>query len=164
MLIASAVMCERYDLLNLHPALPGGPVGTWQEVIWQLIEQRATHSGVMMHLATPEVDRGPTVTYCAYPIRGSAFDGLWQQIEDRSITEIQASEGENNGLFQEVRRHGVGRELPLVVATVGAFARGRVRIKHKGVLDAAGRAIAGYDLTDEIERAVAAAWGQAGGS
>src|SRR5690242_8441555 len=30
-------LCRRFDLINLHPAAPGGPVGLWQEVIWQLI-------------------------------------------------------------------------------------------------------------------------------
>ncbi len=159
MLIASPVMCQRYDLLNLHPAAPGGPIGTWQEVIWQLMEQRALTSGVMMHLATPEVDRGPTVTYCTYSIRGPGFDDLWREMEGRSIAEIQASEGEDHGLFQAIRRQGVARELPLVVATVGAFARRQVRIENKRVLDAAGRPIPGYDLTEEIERAVAAARG-----
>ena len=157
MLITSEVMCQRYDLLNLHPAAPGGPIGTWQEVVWQLIEGRAERSGVMMHLATPEVDRGPPVTYCTYPIHGPAFDALWRDIEGRSIAEIQASEGENNRLFQEIRRHGVARELPLVVATVGAFARGKVRIADKRVMDATACPIPGYDLSEEIERAVAAA-------
>jgi phosphoribosylglycinamide formyltransferase-1 len=46
-------------MINLHPAAPGGPTGTWQEVIWQLIEGRAVETGVMMHLVTPELDRGP---------------------------------------------------------------------------------------------------------
>ncbi|MFQ6029841.1 MAG: phosphoribosylglycinamide formyltransferase, partial [Dehalococcoidia bacterium] len=32
MLIVGGEMCQRYPLLNLHPALPDGPVGTWQEV------------------------------------------------------------------------------------------------------------------------------------
>ena len=32
MLIFSAEVCRRYPLLNLHPALPDGPIGTWQEV------------------------------------------------------------------------------------------------------------------------------------
>ena len=161
MIIASPIMCQRYDLLNLHPALPGGPKGTWQQVIWQLLEERASHAGVMMHLATPEVDAGPVVTYCTYPIRGPAFDELWREIEGRSITEVEAAQGEGNRLFQEVRRHGVARELPLVVATVGAFARGKVRIVNKQVLDEGGRIIPGYNLTDEIERAVAAAPGRA---
>ncbi len=38
MLIVGEEMCRRYPMLNLHPASPGGPKGTWQEVIWQLIE------------------------------------------------------------------------------------------------------------------------------
>lgn len=157
MLVASEVMCQRYDLLNLHPAAPGGPKGTWQQVIWQLIEERAERSGVMMHLATPELDAGPSVTYCLYPLRDPAFDKLWQEIEGRSVAEIQAGEGENNRLFQEIRRQGVARELPLLPATVRAFAEGRVRIENKRVLDAAGRPILGYDLSEEIEQAVAAA-------
>ena len=37
MLIVSPEMCRRYTIINLHPAQPGGPKGTWQEVIWQLI-------------------------------------------------------------------------------------------------------------------------------
>ncbi len=41
MLIVSPAMCARYAMLNLHPALPGGPTGTWQEVIWALLERQA---------------------------------------------------------------------------------------------------------------------------
>lgn len=32
-LIIGAEMCHRYNMINLHPAAPGGPIGTWQEVI-----------------------------------------------------------------------------------------------------------------------------------
>ena len=53
MLIVGAEMCQRYNMINLHPAAPGGPAGTWQEVIWQLIESKAETTGVMMHLVTP---------------------------------------------------------------------------------------------------------------
>ncbi len=155
MLIGSDVMCGRYDMLNLHPAPPGGPVGIWQDVIWELIEARAEQSGVMMHLAIPEVDAGPPVTYCLYPIRGPAFDHLWAKVEGRSVAEVRAAEGEENALFKEIRRHGVARELPLVVETLRAFADGRVRIVDKQLLDAQGRPIRGYDLTEEVERVVA---------
>ena len=40
MLIVSPAMCRRFAILNLHPALPGGPTGTWQEVIWRLLDER----------------------------------------------------------------------------------------------------------------------------
>jgi folate-dependent phosphoribosylglycinamide formyltransferase PurN len=36
MLIVGQDMCNLYDLINLHPAAPDGPAGTWKEVIWQL--------------------------------------------------------------------------------------------------------------------------------
>jgi folate-dependent phosphoribosylglycinamide formyltransferase PurN len=157
MLIFTEEACQRYNLLNLHPAPPGGPAGTWQEVIWQLIEQRAKKAGVMMHLATKELDQGPSVTYCTYSIRGPAFDRLWAQVVGRSVADVQDSEGEDNRLFQEIRRQGVMRELPLVVATLRAFAEEKVRIARGRVVDADGLPIDAYDLTQEIDRLVESA-------
>jgi folate-dependent phosphoribosylglycinamide formyltransferase PurN len=142
----------RHPLLNLHPAEPGGPAGTWQEVIWQLIERRASRAGVMMHLVTGVLDEGPPVTYCTYSIRGPSFDSLWSEVEGRSVEELQAQEGEANPLFSEIRRQGVLRELPLVVATLCAFADGKVRIDGGRVVDAGGRPSPPRDLTAEIDR------------
>ena len=51
--------CGAMTLLNLHPAAPGGPIGIWQDVIWQLIASRAERSGVTIFRAIPEVDTGP---------------------------------------------------------------------------------------------------------
>jgi phosphoribosylglycinamide formyltransferase-1 len=160
MLIATEVLCHRFDLLNLHPAAPDGPPGTWQEVIWWLMEQGADHSGVRMHLATTDLDMGPPVAYCTYPLRGPAFDDLWLEVERRGLAAVKAEEGEENALFQEIRRQGVARELPLVVETLRAFAQGRVRVRDKRVVDAGGGEIAGQDLTAEIERIVAEAGAQ----
>ena len=152
------IFCEeaagKWDLLNLHPAAPGGPKGIWQDVIWELIGQRAGRAGVMLHLATPELDEGPPVTYCTYPIRGPDFDPLWEAVEGRSVTEIRDTEGEENTLFQEIRRHGIAREIPLVIETLRAFAEARVRIENKRVVDAHSRPIPPYDLTDQIEQAL----------
>ncbi len=50
MLIVGKEMCQRYKMINLHPAAPGGPTGIWQEVIWQLIEANTEQIGVMMPL------------------------------------------------------------------------------------------------------------------
>jgi len=157
MLIFTEEACQRYNLLNLHPALPGGPTGTWQEVIWQLIERRAKRAGVMMHLVTKELDQGPPVTYCTYSIRGRALDRLWAQVVGRSVAEVRASEGEGNRLFQEIRRQGVMRELPLVVATLRAFDDGTVRIAGRRVVGTDGLPIDPYDLTQEIDRLVGSA-------
>jgi len=156
MLIVTEEMWRRYPLLNLHPAEPGGPAGTWQEVIWQLIERKVSRAGVMMHLVTGVLDEGPPVTYCTYGIRGPAFDSLWAEVEGRSVRQLRAGEGEANGLFREIRRQGVLRELPLVVATLCAFADGKVRIEEGRAVGVDGRPTAAYDLTAEIDRLVQA--------
>jgi hypothetical protein len=111
----------------------------------------------MMHLATPELDEGPPVAYCTYSIRGDQFDDLWNEIEGRSLRDIQAKEGEANQLFMEIRRHGVAREIPLVIETLRAFAEGGLRINAKRVVGTSGSPIAPFDLTEEIERTVASA-------
>jgi folate-dependent phosphoribosylglycinamide formyltransferase PurN len=151
MLIFTPEMSRRYPFLNLHPAAPGGPVGTWQEVIHQLIETRAERSGVMVHVATEELDRGPVVAYCTFSLRGGAFDRRWGDIDPRSIS------GEDNPLFLEIRRHAAAREVPLVVATLRALAERRVMLDGDGVVDGAGRRLAGgLDLTIAVDASVAA--------
>jgi phosphoribosylglycinamide formyltransferase-1 len=157
MLIFTEDFAQRYDLLNLHPAAPGGPKGVWQDLIWQLIDTRAERAGVMMHLATPELDEGPAVTYCKYSIRGRDFDELWSEVGGRLVADVKAQEGEANRLFAEIRRHGVAREIPLVIETLRAFAEGHVNIDDKRVVDSRGSPIAPFDLTTEIERSVAQA-------
>lgn len=96
--IVGLEMCQKLRMLNLHPALPEGPVGKWQDVIKQLIKQRAKESGVMIHLVTSELDRGPVVTFCRFPIKGKDFN--------------------------KIREQGFAREGPLIIATIKAISRG----------------------------------------
>jgi phosphoribosylglycinamide formyltransferase-1 len=152
MLIISPEMCQKYNIINLHPAAPGGPKGTWQEVIWQLIENKAETTGVKTHLVTPELDEGPTATFCTFPIRGKSFDSYWREIEGKPISEIKKTQGENNPLFKAIRRHGLAREFPLIIATLKAFSQGKFRIEKKRVVGADGRLIKGYNLTEEIDK------------
>lgn len=151
MLITSPEMCRRYTMLNIHPALPGGPRGTWQEVIWELIEQKADQSGVMVHVATEELDAGPVLTYCSFPIRGGAFDPLWRHTEGRSIDELKA-EGEEQPLLKLIRQEGMKREGPLLVETLKALAEGRLKIVDRRVFDASGAPAGGICLNEEVEQ------------
>ena len=151
MLIVGKEICQKYDMINLHPAAPWGPAGTWREVIWQLIESNARETGVMMHLVTPELDKGPPVTYCTFPIRGRPFDEYWDKISGQPLDEIKRTQGENNPLFKRIREYGFARELPLIKSTVKAFSQGKVRITaDKKIVEANGRISDGYNLTDEI--------------
>ena len=154
MLIIGEEMCQRYTMINLHPAVPGGPTGTWREVIWKLIEDEASETGVMMHLVTPELDKGPPVTYCTFPIRGEPFDKHWEEIKGLPVNALTAQQGEDNALFRLIRKEGLKRELPLIVATLKAFTAGRVRIESGKVVDYRGKLVKGYSLTQEIDELI----------
>jgi len=155
MLIVGREMCRKYDMINLHPAAPWGPAGTWQEVIWQLIEDDAQETGVMMHLVTPELDQGPSVSYCTFPLRGKPFDKYWAEARRQSLEKIKESQGVNNPLFKRIREHGFAREIPLIKSTVKAFSQGKIKITaDKKIADAGGRIIDGYNLTAEINKVV----------
>jgi len=157
MWVVSAELCEKLPMINLHPALPGGPQGTWQEVIWKLLEQEADETGVMMHLVTPELDRGPAVTFCRFSIKGDKFDPLWEKFLTKKrklgIEKIKETEGEEEPLFKLIRQEGVKREFPLIVYTIKAFAEKEVRLKNRILCDAKGHPLSEpFDLTERVEK------------
>ncbi|MFQ6060737.1 MAG: formyltransferase family protein, partial [Thermoplasmata archaeon] len=160
MLIVGEEFCQKYPLINLHPAAPDGPKGSWQQVIWQLIRERAKRTGVMMHLVTPQLDRGPVITYCDFPIVGGRYTELWKRLErkleSKTLEEIQVEEGEEEPLFREIRRQGLMREFPLIVHTIRQFADSNIRIKERKPIAKGEILTGGYCLTDDIEEAIGA--------
>ena len=141
MLIVSKELCQKYDMINLHPAPPGGPTGSWQEVIWTLIQNKAETAGAMMHLVTPELDRGPAVSYCLFSIKGEPFAEYWRK-DNKDM------------LFRLIRQHELAREFPLIILTLQALSRGAVGIRDKRVIDAQGKLISGYNLSGRIDEEV----------
>lgn len=155
MLVMTPALCQRFTTINLHPAAPGGPAGTWQEVIWEIIEQGADYSGVRMHLVTPELDEGPIVSYCTYPLRGEGLEQrLWEEAARAGAEKLKALHGEEYPLLRRIRQEGVAREIPLTLATIKAFSEGRVSIKGGQPVDQNGKPVEGYDLTEEIEKVI----------
>lgn len=134
MLIFTADFAESHPLVNLHPALPGGPVGTYTEVIRQLIRERASESGVMLNVAIPEVDMGPVVAFCRYPIRGEAFDAAWDALGPAAET-LDDGALESSRLFEAIRAAQVRYEAPFLVAALQAFATGRASLVSSEAID-----------------------------
>lgn len=159
MLIVSPDMCHELTLINLHPAPPNGPAGTWQEVIWQLIGMKSYESGVMIHIVTPELDKGPPITYCLYKIRDGKLSGLWEEMDEKrqrmSLNKIKDQEGEGNSLFQMIRKEGVKRELPLLVETIRFLSCGRIKILNRKVHLDDKEISGGVCLNEQVEKAIA---------
>lgn len=158
LLIVERELVRRRALLNLHPALPGGPAGVWRDVIRRLIREGAAESGVMAHLAVPEVDAGPPAAYCRYPLRDEPLEALRRALpappEALGDADLEAS-----ALFAAVRERGAAREAPLLAAAVAQFAAGALRAADGRLLGADGRPAPPLDVTAQVEARLAAASG-----
>jgi folate-dependent phosphoribosylglycinamide formyltransferase PurN len=138
MLIATEPLYSRFTLINDHPALPDGPIGTYQEVIAELMRGGASESGCMMNVVTGDVDRGAAVSFCRYGIRDAANEALWSALGEAPPTVAEAQE---TPLFQDIRQRGVLRERPFLAETLRAIAEGRLAVPPPAPLD----------LTDAVE-------------
>lgn len=156
MLIFEREFVSKHVILNLHPALPTGPAGTWREVIRHLIRTGAFESGVMLHLAIPEVDAGPVVAYCRYPLDDGELSPLWAAAGPTAAARAALDDAaiEGTALFAAIRERGVRREAPLLVAALAEFSSGRLRADGGRVLDAHGEPAPPSDVTAVVEAAL----------
>ncbi len=148
-------LCEKLPLINLHPALPGGPKGTWQEVMWQLIEDRADRTGAMMHIVTPELDEGPPLAYAEAELRGPQFESLWKDIdrktEKQGLDAVIDAEGENEPLFATIRAREFELEIPLLIMTLKELAAGRLTVEGTDIRFDDTELTNGLRLTDQVQ-------------
>ena len=144
MLIATEPLFSRYPFINDHPALPDGPIGTYQEVIAELMRTRAIESGCMMNLVTGDVDRGPATSFCRFPIQDELNQDAWDAIAGSALEAASLDEIVAMPLYADIRARGVARERPFLVETLGAIAKGALVVPPKTPLD----------LTASVERAV----------
>lgn len=133
MLIATPPLFERFTFLNDHPALPDGPVGTYQQVIATLIREQAAESGCMMNMVTGAVDRGPVVSYCRYPIRDAGNASLWEMAAADTT-----AKPEDTPLYADIRARGVARERPFLTETLRAIAGGSLSLPPAEPVDLTG--------------------------
>ena len=140
MLILSDFFCTKYLMLNLHPALPDGPKGTWREVMAELARTGAAQTGAMVHVVTPELDRGPAASYCSFSIEGEPFQSL-------------RASGDMDALAALIRSHELRREFPLILTTLRALAAGDIVMSDRRIYDKGGRLLeGGRDISAEVER------------
>jgi phosphoribosylglycinamide formyltransferase-1 len=155
MLVLSPSLCEHLLCLNLHPAVPGGPQGTWRQVMWQLMETGAREAGAMLHLVTPLLDKGPPVTFFHFPIQGPGFEPLWRAYREKRLKlpweDIKAQEGDQEPLFASIRAEELRREFPLILLTLKNMASERLVLTAAGVSQDGKLVPDGFDITEEVE-------------
>ena len=123
MLWVDDITAAELALLNLHPALPGGPIGTWQQVIRAIQFQGAIEHGATMQLIRPgrqNRDRGVPVAFFRFPV----------------TPEMRAA-----GQLDQIRAAGFHREPILLIETLKALARGDIRLGEGPE----------WDLTEAVE-------------
>ncbi len=144
MLIATEPLFSRFTFINDHPALPDGPIGTYQEVIAELMRTQALDSGCMMNLVTGDVDRGPAISFCRFAIQDELNEPAWNALSGSDIDSATLEEVMASPLYSDIRARGVARERPFLVETLRAVADGALQVPPPDPID----------LTEEVERAV----------
>ena len=106
MLWVDDITARELRMLNLHPALPGGPVGTWQQVITAIQTQGAREHGATIQRVRSgkeNRDRGDPVAFFRFPVTpGMSFD--------------------------EIRAEGFRREPVLLIETLKGLAQGQFHL------------------------------------
>jgi len=152
----SVEFIKKYTTIQFRSALPDGPSGNWQTVIWQLIGTRSAEAGATLHLLTEEdPDRGIPITYCNYFIKKKEFSSLWQDLDQKmrtqSLIQLMTTEGESLPLFTAIKDAGEEVESPLINLTLKELSSGVISFKDHQVYRNGELLVNGYCLTQEIE-------------
>ncbi len=133
MLIFDDATCIKYPLINLHPALPDTYKGTWMEIVGQVIDNNDECYGSMVHICSPELDRGDTIAYDSFPVSSVVGDGS----RDERIQNVRAEESR--------------REAPLLMETIKMLVNGEISLRDGHLYDSEGRRMKEYPcLADRI--------------
>ena len=124
MLILDPDTCSKYDIINLHPALPGTYQGTWEEIVHRVAESDDTTYGSMVHVCTPELDRGATVAY-----------------DEFGIDDLRKKFSSKEELASALRERQRSREVPLLMETIRMLTEGQVILVRGRLVDDQGRPI-----------------------
>jgi folate-dependent phosphoribosylglycinamide formyltransferase PurN len=142
---------SKYTMINLHPATPPGPIGKWEDVMWENIEKRVKAVGGMIHIATKDMDRGPVLTYYEFPV-SEECKNLWEVLDSRteSLQEIKEKEYKSNPLFKRVRLEQYIREGSLIAVTIKKLGDKVLEIRDREVY-AFGEKTKGICVNEEIQ-------------
>jgi phosphoribosylglycinamide formyltransferase-1 len=136
MLIVDRGTCAGHSIINLHPALPNSYTGTWEEIVGQVVDNGDECYGAMVHICTPELDRGEVIAYDSFLLR-----------------DLRRRIAERNELVKAIRAVEVRREAPLLMWTIRSVVDGELVLKNGRVFDRSGKRLTEpLCLADRIDR------------
>jgi phosphoribosylglycinamide formyltransferase 1 len=128
-MLISPIICDHYKIINLHPALPDGPNGTWKNVIKELILKKNYISGISAHIMTKDLDEGPNISYCKFNIHDTEFKKYWNEL-NKSNEPIEKSI-----LFNAIREKILIYERELLSVTLLKISQGSIDINKDKLVD-----------------------------
>ena len=144
----------RYPGLNLHPALPQGPTGTWQQVIWQLMrrERRAKRRHDQPDDAGTRPRAGRRIRLLlAAPVQNGdpALESSYRRSSRRkSLEEIAAAEGEAGAaLCRDPLPAAKSARSRFSTRRSGSSSSGKLQAMGNGAVFLGVGAFAAFDLT-----------------
>jgi phosphoribosylglycinamide formyltransferase-1 len=156
MWILSPLLIQKFRIINLHPAPPGGPKGTWQEVIWETLRKRLPEAGAQIHVVTESLDEGPPLTYVTFrldtPELGAAWEAFAKKVQEKGWEPVETGEGEAEPLFAQIRARELALEFPLILWTLKTLESGRLKVEGDRVTWDGEWLPRGYCLDREIRR------------
>ena len=130
MLIVGPAMSDHYTMINLHPSIPGGPSGTWQQVIWETIRTKPDQAGAMIHIVTKDLDKGPPISYFSFPIDQGPLRDAWDEIKNIPVEQLKLDRNQSLSIFHRLRYEEYRRESFLISETIKAITTGEISLKH----------------------------------
>lgn len=149
MLVLSPVLFDAWPVLNLHPSLPQGYKGRWEDVINRTIDDGRREFGAMVHLVEAALDEGPPVAFVRASLAGPKADDLYRW----------AAEGDKRArqeLFRMMREREFETETPLIVQALALLSRGVMEIRDRRVFYKGKEVAKGVDATTEVRKWLAA--------
>ncbi len=143
MLVLTPELVDSFLMLNLHPSLPGGYKGKWEDVINGTIDDGRRDFGAMIHVVSSVLDEGAPLTYVKLELSGPGIDDLY----------AKAAGGEESAkkeLFTIMRREEFAIERPLITKTLSLLSRGIVEIRYGSVRFEGKPVEGGIDITGEV--------------
>ena len=111
-MLYAPMLCQFTHTINLHPALSGTHIGTWQESLVSAIRSGDVEFGAMVHVATKQIDEGP-------PLATARFT----QFGIPDVSDLTDDQVKELDIFADIRKDIMSVERPLMERTIQAISK-----------------------------------------